>query len=188
MPLSELEKMYKPYVKKMIKNFDQKQQALESGIGRSPPPRSSRTSPTSASTRSSRTARSGRCRAAAPALACAAFWSKPHVIALDEPTNYLDNDRRRPQQGAKDFKGAVVTVSENEAFTAEISNEKWAVENGSLNVTQLRDAKAREEDPQPRPAPPPPSTLHCARVVKEGAGGREKSRRPAECCLCAESV
>ena len=22
----------------------------------------------------------------------AAFWSKPHLIALDEPTNYLDND------------------------------------------------------------------------------------------------
>ena len=22
----------------------------------------------------------------------AAMWSKPHMIALDEPTNYLDND------------------------------------------------------------------------------------------------
>ena len=75
---------------------------------------------------------------------CAAFWSKPHVIALDEPTNYLDNDSVAALTKAlKDFKGAVVTVSENEAFTSEISNEKWIVENGSLTVTQLRDAKAR---------------------------------------------
>ena len=114
---------------------------------------------------------------------CAAFWSKPHVIALDEPTNYLDNDSVAALTKAlKDFKGAVVTVSENEAFVAEvlffayiytyaclslphsshtshpissqtsppsllllfqISNEKWVVENGSVQVVQLRDAKAR---------------------------------------------
>ena len=43
----------------------------------------------------------------------------------------------------KDFKGAVVTVSHNEAFVAEISNEKWVAENGSVTIVQLRDAKAR---------------------------------------------
>ena len=75
---------------------------------------------------------------------CAAFWSKPHVIALDEPTNYLDNDSVAALTKAlKDFKGAVVTVSENEAFTDAISNEKWVVDNGSVTIVQLRDAKAR---------------------------------------------
>ncbi len=75
---------------------------------------------------------------------CAAFWSKPHVIALDEPTNYLDNDSVAALTKAlKDFKGAVVTVSENEAFVAEISNEKWIVENGNVTTVQLRDAKCR---------------------------------------------
>merc|ERR1712054_131390 len=74
----------------------------------------------------------------------AAFWSKPHVIALDEPTNYLDNDSVAALTKAlKDFKGAVLTVSENEAFTAEISNEKWVVENGAVTIVQLRDAKCR---------------------------------------------
>ena len=43
----------------------------------------------------------------------------------------------------KDFKGAVVVVSENENFVAEISNEKWVVENGAVTVVQLRDAKCR---------------------------------------------
>ena len=75
---------------------------------------------------------------------CAAFWSKPHVIALDEPTNYLDNDTLAALTAAlKDFKGAVVTVSHNEAFVAEISNEKWVVENANVTMVQLRDAKAR---------------------------------------------
>ena len=33
LPLSELESaMFKPYVKKLIKNFDQRQQALDSGM------------------------------------------------------------------------------------------------------------------------------------------------------------
>merc|ERR1712023_361477 len=75
---------------------------------------------------------------------CAAFWSKPHVIALDEPTNYLDNDSVAALTKAlKDFKGAVLAVSENEAFVAEISNEKWVVEDGAVSVVQLRDAKTR---------------------------------------------
>ena len=75
---------------------------------------------------------------------CAAFWSKPHLIALDEPTNYLDNDTLAALTHAlKNFKGAVVTVSHNEAFVAEIANEKWIVENGEILVAQLRDAKAR---------------------------------------------
>jgi len=41
------------------------------------------------------------------------------------------------------FQGAVVTVSENEAFVAEISNEKWVVEDGKVTCIQLRSAKAR---------------------------------------------
>jgi len=74
----------------------------------------------------------------------AAFWSKPHVIALDEPTNYLDNDSVAALTRAlKDFKGAVLCVSENEAFVNEISNEKWVVENCTVTPVQIRDAKAR---------------------------------------------
>ena len=74
----------------------------------------------------------------------AAMWTKPHVIALDEPTNYLDNDTLAAlTQALKNFKGAVVTVSHNESFVAEISNEKWIVEDGKILTVQLRDAKTR---------------------------------------------
>ena len=81
-----------------------------------------------------------RCRL----VLAAAFWSKPHMIALDEPTNYLDNDTLAALTLAlKTFKGAVVTVSHNEAFVAEIVNEKWIVENVGITAVQVRDIKAR---------------------------------------------
>jgi ATPase subunit of ABC transporter with duplicated ATPase domains len=37
----------------------------------------------------------------------AAMWSKPHLLALDEPTNYLDNDtlyaRKQAASAARHF-------------------------------------------------------------------------------------
>ena len=74
----------------------------------------------------------------------AAFWTKPHLIALDEPTNYLDNDTLAAlTQALKNFKGAVVTISHNEAFVQEIVNEKWVVADGEITCVQVRDIKAR---------------------------------------------
>ena len=148
LPLMELEKQYPPYVKKLIKNFDQKQQALDSGMAIRPVTAAEILAHLNDFGVDSQLAH-GKIRQMSGGqrqrlVICAAFWSKPHVIALDEPTNYLDNDSVAALTKAlKDFKGAVVTVSENEAFTAEISNEKWVVENGGITVHQLRDAKAR---------------------------------------------
>ena len=68
----------------------------------------------------------------------------PHVICLDEPTNYLDNDTLAAlTQALKNFKGAVVTISHNEAFVQEIVNEKWVVADGEITCVQVRDIKAR---------------------------------------------
>ena len=108
----------------------------------------------------------------------------PHVICLDEPTNYLDNDTLAAltqvclpwpyslclyllclyllwpyppclcslclcslclslSQALKNFKGAVVTISHNEAFVQEIVNEKWIVADGEITCVQVRDIKAR---------------------------------------------
>ncbi|KAL1526637.1 hypothetical protein AB1Y20_015341 [Prymnesium parvum] len=148
-PLSELESaMFKPYVKKLIKNFDQRQQAIESGMAIRPITAAEILQHLSDFGIDSQLAH-GKIRQMSGGqrqrlVISAAFWSKPHVIALDEPTNYLDNDSVAALTKAlKDFKGAVLTVSENEAFVAEISNEKWVVENGTVTVIQLRDAKCR---------------------------------------------
>ena len=147
LPQDELERG-KPYVKKLIKNFDQKQQAIDSGMAIRPITAAEILKHLEDFGIDSQLAH-GKIRQMSGGqrqrlVICAAFWSKPHIIALDEPTNYLDNDSVAALTKAlKDFKGAVLAVSENEAFTAEISNEKWVVENGSVTIVQLRDAKAR---------------------------------------------
>ena len=147
-PLSEIETMYKPYVKKLVKNYDQKAQALDSGMAIRPLTAAEVLKPLDDFGIDSQLAH-GKIRQMSGGqrqrlVICAAFWSMPHVIALDEPTNYLDNDSVAALTKAlKEFKGAVLAVSENEAFTAEISNEKWVVEKGSVAIVQLRDAKAR---------------------------------------------
>jgi len=147
-PLTEIEQTMKPYVKKLIKNFDQKAQALESGMAIRPITAAEILAHLGDFGIDTQLAH-GKIRQMSGGqrqrlVICAAFWSKPHVIALDEPTNYLDNDSVAALTKAlKDFKGAVVTVSENEAFVAEISNEKWVVEEGKVTIVQLRDAKAR---------------------------------------------
>ena len=148
LPEAELESRFPPYVKKLIKNFDQKQQAIESGMAIRPITAAEVLAHLGDFGIDSQLAH-GKIRQMSGGqrqrlVICAAFWSKPHVIALDEPTNYLDNDSVAALTKAlKDFKGAVVTVSENEAFVAEISNEKWIVENGNVTTVQLRDAKCR---------------------------------------------
>jgi len=70
----------------------------------------------------------------------AAMWSMPHFLALDEPTNYLDNDTLAAlTQALKGFKGGVVTISHNEAFVENLCNEYWLVADGV--VTKSKTAK-----------------------------------------------
>ena len=147
-PQAELEGSQKPYIKKLIKNFDQRQQAIESGMAIRPITAAEILAHLMDFGIDSQLAH-GKIRQMSGGqrqrlVLAAAFWSMPHLIALDEPTNYLDNDTLAALTLAlKNFKGAVVTVSHKESFVAEISNEKWVVENGKMTMVQLRDAKAR---------------------------------------------
>ncbi|EOD31788.1 putative ABC transporter [Emiliania huxleyi CCMP1516] len=147
-PLEEIETQFKPYVLKMVKNYDLKVQALESGLAVRPITSAEILEHLDDFGLGSDLAH-GKIKQLSGGqrqrlVICAAFWSKPHLIALDEPTNYLDNDTLAAlTQALKGFKGAVVTVSHNEDFVKEISNERWVVAGGSVTVEQLRDAKAR---------------------------------------------
>jgi len=63
----------------------------------------------------------------------ASMWLNPHLVILDEPTNYLDRDGLGALTKAiEDFKGGVVIISHNREFANAVSQEKWIMEKGHL--------------------------------------------------------
>ncbi|KAJ3037886.1 translational elongation factor EF-1 alpha [Rhizophlyctis rosea] len=66
----------------------------------------------------------------------AAMWNNPHMLVLDEPTNYLDRDSLGALAGAiQEYGGGVVIISHHREFTGTICPEQWNVEAGRLTIT-----------------------------------------------------
>jgi elongation factor 3 len=62
-----------------------------------------------------------------------AMWNNPHLLVLDEPTNFLDRDSLGGLAVAiRDYKGGVVMISHNEEFVGALCPEQWHVENGRV--------------------------------------------------------
>eukprot|EP00929_Paragymnodinium_shiwhaense_P059662 TRINITY_DN2986_c0_g1_i1.p1 TRINITY_DN2986_c0_g1~~TRINITY_DN2986_c0_g1_i1.p1 ORF type:complete len:720 (+),score=175.98 TRINITY_DN2986_c0_g1_i1:39-2198(+) len=78
-------------------------------------------------------------------LMAASFWTVPHIVCFDEPTNYLDVDSVEALATAlRKFKGGYLVVSHNQKFIEEISEESWEVADGSVTVRQLATGKKKE--------------------------------------------
>ena len=64
---------------------------------------------------------------------CASCWQNPHVIILDEPTNYLDRDGLGALvKGLENFQGGVVIISHNTEFTDSVCTQKWIMEKSTV--------------------------------------------------------
>mmetsp|Transcript_68334 Transcript_68334/g.142419 ORF Transcript_68334/g.142419 Transcript_68334/m.142419 type:complete len:1066 (-) Transcript_68334:74-3271(-) len=62
-----------------------------------------------------------------------AMWNNPHILVMDEPTNYLDRDSLGALAGAiRKYGGGVVLISHNREFTEALCPERWVVEDGKL--------------------------------------------------------
>merc|ERR1711957_48196 len=65
----------------------------------------------------------------------AAMWQNPHVLILDEPTNYLDRDGLGALVLAiQDYKGGVLIISHNKEFCDGVATEKWIMNKGYLRI------------------------------------------------------
>lgn len=65
----------------------------------------------------------------------AAMWLNPHILVLDEPTNYLDRDSLGALATAiNEFNGGVVMISHHNEFTSALCQETWNVEAGFLQI------------------------------------------------------
>ncbi|KAF8457590.1 armadillo-type protein [Kalaharituber pfeilii] len=63
----------------------------------------------------------------------AATWQRPHIIVLDEPTNYLDRDSLGALSKAlKAFEGGVVIITHSAEFTKDLTEEVWSVLDGKM--------------------------------------------------------
>lgn len=65
----------------------------------------------------------------------AAMWDQPHILILDEPTNYLDRESLGALADAIDkYEGGVIMITHNDAFCSQLCPERWVLEDGRLNT------------------------------------------------------
>merc|ERR1711870_178489 len=65
----------------------------------------------------------------------AAMWQNPHILILDEPTNYLDREGLGALVTAiKDYKGGVLIISHNKEFCENVATERWIMKGGYLRI------------------------------------------------------
>jgi elongation factor 3 len=65
----------------------------------------------------------------------AAMWNQPHILILDEPTNYLDRESLGALANAiTAFEGGVVIISHNNEFVSTLCPEEWVMDAGNLTT------------------------------------------------------
>lgn len=65
----------------------------------------------------------------------AAMWMQPHIVILDEPTNYLDRESLGALAGAiEEFDGGVIIISHNNEFVGKLCPETWVMDAGHLET------------------------------------------------------
>jgi len=75
----------------------------------------------------------------------AAMWQNPHILILDEPTNYLDREGLGALVLAcKDYKGGVLIISHNKEFCDNVATEKWIMKGGYLRIEG--ESKAADDE------------------------------------------
>mmetsp|Transcript_95061 Transcript_95061/g.273645 ORF Transcript_95061/g.273645 Transcript_95061/m.273645 type:complete len:725 (+) Transcript_95061:124-2298(+) len=80
-------------------------------------------------------------------MLAAALWTKPHVVCLDEPTNFLDFETVASLSRAlRNFRGGVVIVSHNEDFLASICNEIWSVQDHEVSIVSATSPPVEEQE------------------------------------------
>merc|ERR1719321_2199619 len=76
----------------------------------------------------------------------AAMWQNPHILILDEPTNYLDREGLGALVLAiKDYKGGVLIISHNKEFCDSVTTEKWIMNKGRLRIEGAAEEEVEEK-------------------------------------------
>ena len=77
----------------------------------------------------------------------ACMWSQPHILILDEPTNYLDRESLGALAKAIEaFEGGVVIISHNNEFVKTLCPEEWVMDAGHLTTKGVAGWMERQDD------------------------------------------
>jgi len=77
----------------------------------------------------------------------AAMWNQPHILILDEPTNYLDRESLGALAGAiEEFQGGVVIISHNNEFVSTLCPEEWVMDARHLTTKGEVGWMLRQDD------------------------------------------
>jgi elongation factor 3 len=80
-----------------------------------------------------------------------AMWNNPHLLIMDEPSNFLDRDSLGGLAVAiRDFRGGVVMISHNEELVGALCPEHWHVDDGrvthkghlAINMDRFEDSRS----------------------------------------------
>jgi len=77
----------------------------------------------------------------------AAMWMQPHIVILDEPTNYLDRESLGALAGAiETFDGGIVIISHNNEFVSKLCPETWVMDAGHLETKGDADWMLKQDE------------------------------------------
>ncbi|KAL6711331.1 [NU+] prion formation protein 1 [Coniothyrium glycines] len=110
-----------------------------------------------------------------------AMWNNPHLLVLDEPTNFLDRDSLGGLAVAiRDYKGGVIMISHNEEFVGALCPEQWHVADGrvthkghlAVNMDRFEDSRPGSSNVSSNVSSAAPST-NGTPVMSEAEGGKD---------------
>lgn len=77
----------------------------------------------------------------------AAMWMQPHIVILDEPTNYLDRESLGALAGAiEEFDGGIIIISHNNEFVSKLCPETWVMDAGHLETKGDADWMLKQDE------------------------------------------
>jgi len=111
----------------------------------------------------------------------ASMWLCPHIVILDEPTNYLDRDALGALTLAiNDFEGGVIIISHNREFCNAVASEKWIMQAGKLRQEGESVDKDADKPKDDKPMEKEVKVDASGNVIKENEAEMDPKKKKKE--------